>query len=53
MLQIVGYCRVSTQRQARSVLSLKGQRKAIEYYGQQLNARLLAIYTERKPGKKY
>lgn len=52
MLKIVGYRRVSTKRQEQSGLGLKAQQRAIESYIQEHNARLLAVYTEKKSGKR-
>src|SRR5947209_4394448 len=48
---IVGYLRVSTKAQGESGLGLEAQRSAIEAYGRQSGAPIVAFYTEVESGK--
>jgi DNA invertase Pin-like site-specific DNA recombinase len=52
MAAIIGYLRVSTQRQGASGLGLEGQRAAIEAYARTSNARIAQVYIEIESGRK-
>jgi DNA invertase Pin-like site-specific DNA recombinase len=49
---IVGYLRVSTERQGRSGLGLEGQRAAVEAHAKATAGRIVAWYTEVESGKR-
>lgn len=51
MTKIVGYVRVSTQRQGKSGLGLEAQLAAINSYAAQHGAEIVAIYEEIESGK--
>lgn len=49
---IVGYIRVSTDRQGRSGLGLEAQKAAIDAYGRQTGAEIVKLYEEVESGKR-
>ena len=48
---IIGYLRVSTKGQGESELGMEAQKAAIEAYGRQVGASVVACYTEVESGK--
>jgi DNA invertase Pin-like site-specific DNA recombinase len=50
-MDIIPYYRVSTKRQGHSGLGLEAQKAAVEAYGRQTGARILASYREVESGK--
>lgn len=51
MQKLIGYRRVSTQKQGKSGLGLEAQQAALEAFGKQQNASIVAVYTEVESGK--
>jgi DNA invertase Pin-like site-specific DNA recombinase len=49
---IIGYLRVSTERQGKSGLGLEGQRTAVEAHVKATGSRIVAWYTEVESGKR-
>jgi DNA invertase Pin-like site-specific DNA recombinase len=49
---IIGYVRVSTDKQGASGLGLEGQRTAVEAYAKQAGGTLATVYTEVESGKR-
>jgi DNA invertase Pin-like site-specific DNA recombinase len=49
--KIIAYLRVSTKKQGASGLGLEGQRAAVEAYGRQTGAQIIAEYVEVESGK--
>jgi DNA invertase Pin-like site-specific DNA recombinase len=50
--KIIGYYRVSTQKQGRSGLGLEGQQTAVESYAKMDDGTIIKTYTEVESGKK-
>ncbi|HZZ27126.1 MAG TPA: recombinase family protein [Pirellulales bacterium] len=50
-MKIIGYIRVSTQKQGRSGLGLEAQRKAVQDYASLTNGQLVAEFVEVESGK--
>ncbi len=52
MASIIGYMRVSTDRQGQSGLGLAAQRQAIEDHARRIGADIIAVYEEVESGRK-